>query len=602
MTGGSSADLLAGGDGDDTLLGNSGSDRLYGEEGDDSLNGGASNDTLRGGSGADTLNGGSGTDVVDYYGSASVSVNLATSVVSGGDAQGDRLIGLERVYGSNEGDQITGTNGSNLLWGRSGDDTIKGGSGNDILRGGIGADLLNGESGTDTVDYLGSVLGVTVNLLTGVHRNGDAEGDILMDFERVYGSNEGDHLTGNTFSNLIWGRDGNDTINGGSGNDIIRSGLGADILNGDSGLDAADYLTSPVSVTVNLLTGVNQGGDAQGDQLTNFERVYGSDFDDQISGDSLANSLWGRDGDDTIHGAAGNDTIRSGPGRDSLDGGDGLDTLDYVASNSAVTVDLEAEILQGGDATGDIAINFERVYGSNFNDQISGDALGNLLLGRSGRDTLFGAEGNDILRGGSGADSLNGGLGADILDYFGSTAGVTVNLSTGIVNGGDAQGDTIANFERAYGSNVDDQLTGDASGNLLFGRSGRDTLMGGLGRDTLLGGNGSDQFLIAHLNESLLSSSDWIKDFDIGVDSLNALTAVSSSHLPQLGRVATLNSAGIQAVLTETDFMAQGAATFTFEDRTYIALNDGVAGFQSSQDSIINITGYSGNLTNLSVV
>ena len=46
--------------------------------------------------------------------------------------------------------------------------------------------------------------------------------------------------------------------------------------------------------------------------------------------------------------------------------------------------------------------------------------------------------------------------------------------------------------------------------------------------------------------------------------------------------------------------------SFTFADttgmRTFIALNDGVAGFSASNDAIVEITGYSGSLSNLAVI
>jgi serralysin len=59
-------------------------------------------------------------------------------------------------------------------------------------------------------------------------------------------------------------------------------------------------------------------------------------------------------------------------------------------------------------------------------------------------------------------------------------------------------------------------------------------------------------------------------------------------------------------VLTTTDFRANRAATFTFVDgtttRTFLALNNGTAGYQSATDSIIDITGLTGSLQNLAVV
>jgi Ca2+-binding RTX toxin-like protein len=91
LTAAQAAALISGalelGGGDDTLDGGSGNDELYG---------GAGNDTLIGGSGADKLYGDGGNDTADYSGSNSgVTVNLATGLAVGGDAQGDTLFSIE---------------------------------------------------------------------------------------------------------------------------------------------------------------------------------------------------------------------------------------------------------------------------------------------------------------------------------------------------------------------------------------------------------------------------------------------------------------------------------------------------------------------------
>ena len=55
--------------------------------------------------------------------------------------------------------------------------------------------------------------------------------------------------------------------------------------------------------------------------------------------------------------------------------------------------------------------------------------------------------------GGTGADSLDGGSGNDVVDYSGSSAGVSVNLASGptiIGSGGDAQGDTLTSVAKRH--------------------------------------------------------------------------------------------------------------------------------------------------------
>ncbi len=475
LTGSSGNDTLTGGSASDSLSGGDGNDLLYGGAANDLLFGGTGNDTLVGGSGADRLDGGSGIDVADYSTSgAGVAVSLTTGLGTGGDAQGDVLIGIENLTGSAFNDTLTGDAGSN---------TLSGGAGNDILVGGAGADRLDGGSGIDIADYAASTAGVSVNLATGVGAGGDAAGDTLVGIENLTGSALNDSLTGDVNANALFGGNGDDTLAGGAG---------ADSLYGGAGLDMADYSASGSGVTVNLTSGINTGGDAQGDLLSGIEAVTGSAFNDSLTGSAGADSLYGGAGNDTLTGGAGadrldggtgNDTLNGGAGADLLDGGTGLDTADYVGSTAAVSINLTAGTASGGDATGDVLISIENLIGSAFNDSLTGDA---------GANAIFGGAGNDVIAGGGGADSLDGGTGIDTADYSASGAAVAVNLATGLGSGGDAQGDTLLGFENLTGSAFNDILTGDAANNMLIGGLGDDALYGGAGTDSLSGGDGND--------------------------------------------------------------------------------------------------------------
>jgi Ca2+-binding RTX toxin-like protein len=196
--------------------------------------------------------------------------------------------------------------------------------------------------------------------------------------------------------------------------------------------------------------------------------------------------------------------------------------------------------------------------GNAANNVITGNNANNLIDGGLGNDSLNGGAGNDNLTGGDGNDTLNGGAGNDVL------------------NGG----------------------------------NGNDTLIGGTGADLLTGGAGMDTFRLA-LADSLLGDAvtpgyDRITDLVIGTDRIDGPSAVSAANLRELGTVSALTQAGISAVLTTATFVRNGAATFSFVDggatRTFVALNNGTAGFSSTTDAIIEITNYSGSLTNLAVV
>ena len=131
---------------------------------------------------------------------------------------------------------------------------------------------------------------------------------------------------------------GADTFNGGNGLSNIETGLGADTINGGSGFESVNYFDSAEGVTVNLDTGINTGGTAQGDILTNIERILGSDFDDNLTGSSGNDILRGLSGNDIIIGGDGIDVIIGDRGMDTLTGGTGSDIFElFDYSNNAVS-------------------------------------------------------------------------------------------------------------------------------------------------------------------------------------------------------------------------------------------------------------------------
>jgi serralysin len=176
---------------------------------------------------------------------------------------------------------------------------------------------------------------------------------------------------------------------------------------------------------------------------------------------------------------------------------------------------------------------------------------------------------------------------------------------TANVNGtGNALANTIT------GNSGNNTLSGLAGNDILIGNAGNDILIGGAGADRLTGGGGTDTFRLT-LADSLLGTSgtpgyDKITDFVIGTDRLDGPTAVTAANVAELGSVTALTQAGISAVLTNTAFSANRAASFTWQDgatlRTFVALNNGTAGFSSTTDAIVEITGYSGLLTNLAII
>ncbi|MDE0512434.1 MAG: pre-peptidase C-terminal domain-containing protein, partial [Gammaproteobacteria bacterium] len=140
LTGDHRTNTIMGGDGDDTISGGGAMDVLMGQKGDDSIKGDAGPDHLVGGPGADRLDGGemrgerdnmvdaandgrdndgdTEVDEADETGmvqatidwavyrmaEAGVEVDLSNNTGTGGEAMGDRLIGIELIWGSLHGD------------------------------------------------------------------------------------------------------------------------------------------------------------------------------------------------------------------------------------------------------------------------------------------------------------------------------------------------------------------------------------------------------------------------------------------------------------------------------------------------------------------
>ena len=197
LYGGTGTDRLRGGDGNDKIYGGTGKDILYGGTGDDKIYGGDGTDTIYGDAGNDIIDGGSGIlDIVAYKNSSvGVTVSLTTGLGTGGDADGDTITGIERLFGSNyddvlDGDGnanhlygyngndiINGLAGNDVLWGGSGDDTVNGGDNNDTIYGDAGNDIIDGGNGTDKLSFLLSAMGITVSLTSGTGTVGDAVGD-----------------------------------------------------------------------------------------------------------------------------------------------------------------------------------------------------------------------------------------------------------------------------------------------------------------------------------------------------------------------------------------------------------------------------------------
>ena len=142
---GSTGTTFEGKDGNDRIYGGSGNDIIFGGDGDDHIVAGAGDDFIYAGNGRDVIDGGVGSDTValrgDGFDRRGVEVDLFFGFGKGVDADGDRYISIENVYGTIHGDNLTGSDSDNSLFGLEGKDTLTAHGGNDKLVGGEGDDL-----------------------------------------------------------------------------------------------------------------------------------------------------------------------------------------------------------------------------------------------------------------------------------------------------------------------------------------------------------------------------------------------------------------------------------------------------------------------------
>ena len=132
------------------MIGDHKDNGFQGFGGNDELRGNDGNDRLTGGAGADRLDGGDGIDGASYGQSdAGVTVNLMDGTGKGGHAEGDVIINVEGLQGSEHDDVLIGGNNGNQLYGNDGNDELYGNEGRDWLVGGAGADRLEGGPGLD---------------------------------------------------------------------------------------------------------------------------------------------------------------------------------------------------------------------------------------------------------------------------------------------------------------------------------------------------------------------------------------------------------------------------------------------------------------------
>ncbi|MBE9204179.1 hypothetical protein IQ218_12960 [Synechocystis salina LEGE 06099] len=173
------------------------------------------------------------------------------------------------------------------------------------------------------------------------------------------------------------------------------------------------------------------------------------------------------------------------------------------------------------------------------------------------------------------------------LELENATGGATISRAT-------ATG-TIINDDGLTGGLT---LTGTNGNDILTGVGTDDTLIGGLGADQLNGAGGADTFRYNALNESLLAGRDSIVSFNpLEGDRIDLLTLPTAAFF--VGRMGgSISEAVVNAAYAAADGntgLAANEAVFfgTGSGRTarlYLSVNDGIAGFNSATDLVMEVS------------
>ncbi len=518
--------------GDMTISGDAGNDFLFGTTGSETFYGGTDNDRLFMNDGRNTGFGGDGDDLL-----------------LGG-------LGVDEFYGDN------------------GDDTLKGGLANDTLDGGSNGSVGDTADFSDATGALAVVLDATGSAVVSASGIGT---DTLTGIENLIGGSAGDTLTGNASANALYGGIGVDILAGGSGADFMAGGADSDYYylddTGDVVSEAAGaaegtsdqvFFTnvSGATLSANVEYGFSLGTTAtltgnSGDNVligayaSVAQTLYGGDGNDFVSGTPVADALYGGAGVDDLRGRGGNDQMFGGDGNDSYyveqvgdvvseNAGTVAGVTDIIYSSVDLTMAANVEYLFSYGAAINLTGNSGHnamlgVYsghgvtlsGAGGNDLLYGSNYADSLIGGADNDTMFGDAGN----GDSAADTLTGGAGNDTY-FLKDASDVAIELAndgTDVVYAA-TNYTLLANFETLFIYGAATSGTGNGAANALIGSynntgvsldgvAGNDTIIGGGAADTIIGGAGADVLTGAGGNDFFRfaagdANGDAINDFN----------------------------------------------------------------------------------------
>ncbi len=297
---------------------------------------------------------------------------------------------IENARGGDGDDTLIGNDVANILTGGGGSDTMTGGNGNDWFYVDRMTDVVIEGATEGAQDRVFASASYT--LTTGAYV------EILS--TDWHAGTDAINLRGNELDNLIFGNAGDNVLTGGAGADTLVGNAGNDFFFIDNGNDrvseAAGGGNDRVFSSVSYALGAGQSV-----ELMTTDWHLGTDAIN-LTGNELANSIYGNEGNNILNGGLGADTLVGNGGNDSYfvdNAGDfvseaasgGADRV-YAGTSYSLAFGQSVETMSTDWNGGTAAIN---LTGNNLANAIYGNAGVNILNGKGGNDTLVGFEGAD---------------------------------------------------------------------------------------------------------------------------------------------------------------------------------------------------------------
>ncbi|KQW78746.1 VCBS domain-containing protein [Brevundimonas sp. Root1279] len=318
----------------------------------------------------------------------------------------------------------------------------------------------------------------------------------------LFGSSDGDTLTGGDGNDFIDGRGGNDVIDGGDGYDTVHiaSSLSDVVVDFGAGTITHDGEVDSISNVENVTVGAG---------VTLVTAFDANDLPDDVV------EMEGGEGFQTLNIQVSNltasDVVRMESAGETIEldlDGDG--DVDMVVSGmDEIVLNGQHIVLEGDFGATGLSDDTVIMNGTGANDILDGRLMTSSesieANGGAGNDLIYGAGGEDLFDGGAGSDNVYGGLGDDVfvgtvdgvgdnyrgeggsdtVDYSAATGAMNINLNNA-ASGGGVGTDQLFSIENAIGSTHNDSISGSSVANVITGGGGDDTINGNGGLDTVV--------------------------------------------------------------------------------------------------------------------